>query len=792
MAGAVMVLVYRSGNYPAGSDTMLYVYRGDVIYQSVQNGNWLPILDPNWYNGMEFFCYQAPFPAYVMALCQFCGGGNLFNAYLWYTGLVLFLGAVSWLVVGIARKRILLGAFLGMLWFFLPNNLLVYFWEGNLARALCMAFLPLFFHFLHAFLHEERKQGMYGLMLTAFFTVMCDRVFAGMVLLTLLLYLLCYLAMFGKYKRALLALGTVVSGFLWSGIWLFASVMAEKTAGSSAQSMKWYFQSIWTSLNPFYRITHGQGVYYFGLAAAFLAVAGIVLGKRKSAPGFLTGILLLLLSMPTVYLLLSRLPGSRYMLMLQFISVAACLILLGFLLWDSLKTPFVIAMCLLLLLDTIPSLVQVYGDASEVTAEQQLDMLVENTLLDHAKEITVQRLAFLDGSATGAKGAFAASSYGQKTLTTFGADWQGADTAQNVMQLNQAAERGYYTYLFDRCLELGTDTVLIDVKMLQNKQDDLDAADEAAERLGYSLAGASAGYRLYHLDCDTKFGVITSYDAVAIGTATEDFSLLYPAFAVGASSNVNDYSFDELVQYKLIFLDGFTFDNKSAAEEMLIRLSEAGVRVVISADGMPADEKTGVSEFLGVGGYSVQFSNGYPMIETPDDTLDLDLFPAEHASWRTVYVNGLDECWAYLEDKGETLEFYGTVKNDNIVFVGLNLVYHAVLTKDRTAIELLSKAMEPVGTEDVPTRVPVPVDIRYDGNAIRIETEYDNVNTCVAYHDSMEVKGLGSVREENNLTYVNAGVTEIEIRYSYFWQGLAVSLAGIALSLVLRKRVGDQ
>lgn len=795
MAAMVMVLVYRSGTYPSGSDTMFHVYRGDVVYQSVKTGNWFPLLDPAWYNGAELFHYHAPVSAYVMALCQFLGGGNLFNAYLWFTGLVLLLGAASWLAIGVSRNRIVLGAFLGALWFFLPNNLYTYFWEGNLARALCLVFLPLFVHYLHAGLqaerYKEKKNSLLKLMVVFFFVVLDDWEYASMLLFALLIFLLCYIVLFKNYRRALLVTAAVICAFLWTGIWTVAVAMGNVPAGNAAATGE-FFQSLWESLNPVYRLVYGQERIYFGLAAVVLTVAGIVLSKRKSMPGFWTGLLLLLMTTSVAFSLFRRLPGGRYMLMLQFVSIALCFILFSFLLWDSLKKPFIILMGLLLVLDVVPSLKLLYGEATVVPAEKQMDVVAENCLLDKAKEITTQRLTFMDLSATGARGAYVASSHGEKTQTVFGADWHGADTASNVMQLNQAAERGYYVYLFDRCLELGSDTVLIDAEQLQNRYKDLEQVERAAAKIGYRLVEKSSRYSIYHLDRDAGFGVVTTYDAIAIGTATEDFTFLYPAIRTGTSRNINDYSYEELLQYKLVFLDGFTYSDKRAAEELLIRLSEAGVRVVVSADGIPVNDKNGIREFLGVGGYSIQFTNGYPLIITEEDTIDLDLFPGEHADWRTVYLEGLDECWAYLEDKNEELEFYGTVKNDNIVFVGLNLVYHCVLTKDRTAIELLSKAMEPIGTEDIPERVTVPVNISYAKNTVCIETEFNNVNTCIAYHDNFVVKEGRNIWEEHNLTYTDAGVTKIEMHYPYLWQGLAVSVAGIILTVILlRKKNGE-
>lgn len=788
LTGMVMVLVYRSGNYPAGSDTMFHVYRGDVIYQSIRNGNWFPLLDPTWYNGAEILRYWAPFPAYIMAFCQFLGGGNLFTGYLWFTGLVLLFGAVSWLAIGISRKRVALGAFLGALWFFMPNNLFAHFWEGNLARSLCMIFLPLFVHYLHGYLYEEKRNSLIKMMLASFFMVLCHLGYAGMIFLTLVIYLLCYIALYKNYKRALQVVVAVACTFLWTGVWTIASLQGGITSTDSSQTMKGFFQSLWTSLNPVYRITHGQELFYFGLAAAVLAVFGIVLSKRKSMPGFITGIIVLLLTTSAAYPVISRLPGSQYLWMLRFISIALAFILFSFLVWDSLKKPIVVGMCLLLLLDAVPSLELVYGEKSAVPVEAQMEHLAERTLLKEAKEMTIQRLAFMDNSVTEARGAYVASSHGEKTKTTFGAGWQGANTAQNIVQLNQAAEQGFYTYLFDRCLELGNDTVLIDAAMLQNTYADLELVEQAAARVGYRLADKSSGYRVYHMDVDSEFGVITTYEAIAIGAATESFSMLFPAIEVGKSSNINDYRYEELSKYKLVFLDKFTYSDKKEAEDLLVRLSESGVRVVVSADGIPVNENNGVQEFLGVNGYSVQFANGYPIIVTPERTIDLDLFPGEHVNWKTVYLEGLDQCWAYIEDKGETLEFFGTEKNDNIVFVGLNLVYHCVLTKDRSGIELLSKAMEPITTEDVPERTLVPIRIDYSGNKIRIESEFDNVNTCIAYHDNFELENDWCVWEENNLAYVDAGVTEIKLYFPYFWPGFAVSMIGIVIAVILLRR----
>lgn len=86
----VVWLVKTSGIYPSGSDTMYHVYRGDYVYNAIKSGNWYPLYDPAWYNGVEILRYWSPLPAYVMAFCQYLASGSQFGAYLFYIGGVFF------------------------------------------------------------------------------------------------------------------------------------------------------------------------------------------------------------------------------------------------------------------------------------------------------------------------------------------------------------------------------------------------------------------------------------------------------------------------------------------------------------------------------------------------------------------------------------------------------------------------------------------------------------------------------------------------------------------------------
>ena len=53
MSVMVIKLVSKNGVYPSGSDTMYHIYRGDYVYNSIKAGNWYPLYDYMWYNGVE-------------------------------------------------------------------------------------------------------------------------------------------------------------------------------------------------------------------------------------------------------------------------------------------------------------------------------------------------------------------------------------------------------------------------------------------------------------------------------------------------------------------------------------------------------------------------------------------------------------------------------------------------------------------------------------------------------------------------------------------------------------------
>lgn len=93
------------------------------------------------------------------------------------------------------------------------------------------------------------------------------------------------------------------------------------------------------------------------------------------------------------------------------------------------------------------------------------------------------RTVLLDRSSLGSFPGFYLSynDMGKSTKQVFGSGWQGASTAQNLVWLNTALEKGWYSYVFDRSLEMGGDTVTI----LKKDAGDVKSLINEADRVGY-------------------------------------------------------------------------------------------------------------------------------------------------------------------------------------------------------------------------------------------------------------------------------------------------------------------
>lgn len=67
----LLLYVNRNGQAPWGSDAFGHLFKADLLYNSIKNGDYFPLYTKLWYNGIQPFRYWAPLPYYFVACLSF-------------------------------------------------------------------------------------------------------------------------------------------------------------------------------------------------------------------------------------------------------------------------------------------------------------------------------------------------------------------------------------------------------------------------------------------------------------------------------------------------------------------------------------------------------------------------------------------------------------------------------------------------------------------------------------------------------------------------------------------------
>ncbi len=783
LALGLMYIVEKYALIPSGSDTFYHIYRGQFVLNNIMDGNLYPSYDAAINGGVEILRYGAPLPAYIFTACEALA--RLFAdynmaSYVIFVGLIFFAGAIIWFVIGFKTKRHVLGLIIGILWFFMPNNLYMLFSEGNLSLSVAMVFLPLVLFGIYEFFKTRKVKFL--LITSIFFAVLflCDFYFSVVVSGILLIYLIVDMIVSKRFGDNMRILFSLVLGAGLVGIWWIPSVFGAVENAHNTESLGSGYDDLLTMINPLNRLGEGGDVFYFGLAAAIIAIFGICFGYRKTKAGFIIAIAMLALSVDVIYKFMLKIPYWDNVLMLKFTSVALCFVLMSFLQWDSLKKPFVVIFAILLAIDIIPSYGLIYANPGAEKADEQVKELEKSFLLDEARVITNQRLCYIGENQSDFEKAFFASDTAEKIDLIYDSKNIPSEEAANIKRLIKALSGGNYLYLFDRTLQLGCDTVLVNVQGMDEAA--LKKLDDGAKASGYDLYFANSDYRLYDLlGIEYEhWGVTSEFNAIAIGDEADYITMLYPTIKDSSSDNLNDYSFEELKNYDLIYLAGFEYDSKSLAEELVLKLSESGVKIVISADGVPAETINDKRVFLGSLFKKVTFEDGFPKLLTnsgsfyQSEVLNID-------SWSGVYIVGLMEIEAKVEQMGSELAVCGYLKNENILVIGADLPRYLAHTKD-AGIEKYFASLLNIKQNALPLENITPIKVDIKQNSILIESDYDRVNTGLSYHKNFVSDS--AIYEDNNMLVADKGKTKITFEYPYFKEALICTAASACILVV--------
>ncbi|MDF2945104.1 MAG: putative rane protein with a 6-pyruvoyl-tetrahydropterin synthase domain, partial [Herbinix sp.] len=533
LAMITMYVVKDSGRYSQGYDTYCHLYRADLLLENIEKGNWFPLYDSSWYNGVEIMRYWGPLPLYILAGLKWATNTSILDANVIFLGFLIMIGGCGWLQWGIRYRRIGLSVIIGLLWFFMPENMRVVVLEGNLPRGVINALLPFFFYFVWRVMAEKKKNAIFPLIIVTFLITLCHLGITLMLIATMVIFTLFHSSMNHTPRSSLSALGASLSGVLLAGLWVVPALIGGAASGSSTnQVMKIFFESVLVSLNPFTRINGDIVSFYFGFSIFLICIMGTLLAPKNTKAGFMTALVLLICTTKSVYQLFVKLPFSQFLWMIRFIPIGLAAVMVSFLLWKDLKKWVVLLLVILLTADCATSIQNIYFPPEFRIDDVQasLDQRADEALITSAKAITKQRMAYMDLSKYGSFAPYYIAGVGNRVSYTFGAGWEGAGTASNIVNLNASVENGWYVYLFDRALELGNDTVLIPIDNLKEKSNDVERLVTAAKILGYYPVNSNETSMLFHKETPEQFGVISKYQDIAIGESASGIAMIFPGF----------------------------------------------------------------------------------------------------------------------------------------------------------------------------------------------------------------------------------------------------------------------
>ncbi len=273
----------------------------------------------------------------------------------------------------------------------------------------------------------------------------------------------------------------------------------------------------------------------------------------------------------------------------------------------------------------------------------------------------------------------------------YGWAWQGSTTATNIVAMNTSLEVGFYPYLADRLVEMGATHLIVRRGV----------ADEEKLLPELSKAGYTENWRSSEAIVLTASGgpyiLRTEYDGIVIGKFAPNWTKIFPSLAMGKSYQIDAYTYQELEQYKSIVISGAGWADRTKAEELMAKLASAGKTILVDLEGLPEDVLSKRPVFMGVSGEPVLIYRA-PEVFAPgaDQPVGaLQAFAETHYPWKALTPQGMDQITYQFPHLGENVSVLGsrTTSSGVIWFVGANLPYHAYLTGDPLALEIISKVI---------------------------------------------------------------------------------------------------
>jgi hypothetical protein len=691
-------LLIAGPHFPASEDGAGHLYKSTMLVESLQAGHGVPILFPGWYAGFESFRYWPHLPYFLLAVPLALAPED--------PGIAVIVVIVAGLVgagagVLLWRRQLgsplaILGAVLAAL---LADPLRVAFAEGNLPRVVAHAlFLPelaLALTVARADRWHPRTLPAAALIVVATVSVLCHPMMAAVAGAAIVLVLIAgQLTRRWSWRRTAAVAGLIALGTALAGWWLVPSLDGgiAGTSGEAVRRSLLHFdvtRSFDALATTEIRTNEGRANFYVGIALVVAAVAGLVHGGRRGSgwPYLVAGLALVLVAIDPFALLYIRLPLADLLWPIRLQSVGQVLVLLGVLhaAADVLRAPApysarrqpiaraaAVALLCLVALDTAGNLSLVGGRARP--AEQLV-------VRDRLAALPGWREATLDLSRLGSSPTLLWRSREQ----LFGWGIQGARNIAEIVDLNEALERHLTAAVLSRLDWWGVDDAVLD------REDP--EVEAALAGHGFTLRGADGSLRHWGRAGGPRALTLGPAAAAGVGRNIRAWTQRFPQIVRAESEFVDDLRLDDLRRFPTLVLAWPRWRDRDRAETLVRDYAAGGGRVIVELGGTKPEQTDGTSRFLGVEAIRVPFPAGGVTIEGAGGTARLLPFDPNEGAWlATRYVGELAPAGTVRLAEAEPAIVLGTSQqNERIAFVGLNLAFHALVTADAAAAEILER-----------------------------------------------------------------------------------------------------
>lgn len=734
---AYFKLLYSpDGNiYPWGSDTWAHLHKAEYLFGEIKRGNLLPQFYADWYNGWQPFRYWPPLSYYPIVAIRFFVG-NIFVAGNIFVVLCAVTGSVLWLLFA-GRMGIFPAALMGILWAVWPDNVNVAIASGNLPRTLDNALLPLLFFYFWRTIEDKRAKDIVITIILVHMAVLTHAMFAAIFCIGMMLFAFFLFIFRGCSFIELLRAGIVlISGILTAAWWLLPS-LSGGAAGIDAASVKEAveFLSPLQSFNPTTRFDNFSALY-FGISLLFGAAVSLFFWKSKPAWAkslLVCGLLLIIYTFPISRPIYMAMPLGHLIWPIRFSSFAGMALLMSSLSFvqgqdKKYKLKVLTVTCLIFIAVVVDSsfsrnLITTRSEPEEIL--QGVEILKNNP----GWKVATLDLSRLESSPS----YYFSQKAGREQV--FGSSYQGAVTSSNIMQINTAILNEYYPFIFRSLTYLGATDVVVKKDIFKELTFFKKAAADTQYREiadGGKIAYWHGGNSPYVVEANNKCLVIGSYAPV--------LCYLFPAAEIGRSNYIDDYTIEEINKYPMLVLSGAKWRSKDNAESLITQYAVSGKNVFVDMTGFPQKVSAKQPYFLGIYGENI-FLKKPLEINGGSQKYKLLPFSNDFSVWKCYVPQGLDKVLYSFDYMGRTAALLGykNVGSGKVYFLGSNIIYHAFLTKDPTAIDLLKNIL---GLNDQYPRIKTIPLIDYRVNQDGYSLKYDNQNEIDAILPLASIQGF--------------------------------------------------